>query len=359
MPINLSSREAIAALDVSNMAGSVESLAQQIEHAWQDTRSLTFTPQAEIRSVIVAGMGGSALGADVIRHVFKDQLAVPLEIARDYTLPASVGKHTLVILASYSGTTEETLSCAQQAQTAGAQLMVISAGGALIELAEKHNLTHYTIVPTHNPSGQPRAAIGYAITGTIALLNSAGLISVSKTDVDTVLQTVRATTEECSIENPEEGNPAKLLAFNMVDLRPVIVVADFLEGAGHVAANTTNENAKAFADYKVLPELNHHLLEGLQFPKTNTSTHTFVFVMSILYHERNRTRAELTQELIDEMGIPTVQLPLKGTTKLAQAFELITLFAFASFYLSLLENINPTPIPYVDKFKEALSTRNS
>ncbi len=357
MPIDLNSRTSIATLDVSNMVGSVESLAQQIEHAWKDTRALKFTPKAEIRSVVVAGMGGSALGADVIRHVFKDQLAVPLEIARDYTLPAYVNEHTLVILASYSGTTEETLACAKQAQEAGAQLMVISSGGALIELAKQHNLTHYKIVPTYNPSGQPRAAIGYAITGTIALLTSAGIIAVSEEDMQTVIATVTATTKECSVDSPQESNPAKLLAYNMIDMRPIIVAADFLEGAAHVAANTTNENAKAFADYKVLPELNHHLLEGLQFPSTNNSTHVVLFVMSLLYHERNRTRVEITQELIAEMGIHTVQIPLKGLTKLAQAFELITLFACASFYLSLLENINPTPIPFVDRFKEELSKR--
>ncbi len=357
MPIDLQSRESIKTLDESNMAGSVESLAQQIQHAWEDTRSLSFSPRAEIRNVVVAGMGGSALGADVIRHVFKDQLSVPFEITRDYTLPTYVDAHSLVVLASYSGTTEETLSCAEQAITAQAQIMVISSGGALIELAEKNGYTHYTINPTHNPSGQPRAAIGYAITGTIALLNTAGIINVSQEDIDTVIATVTETTQECAIENPADGNPAKLLAYHIVDKRPIIVAADFLEGAAHVSANTTNENAKAFADYKVIPEINHHLMEGLRFPGTNSGTHLFVFVMSLLYHERNRIRVELTQEIVEENEIETMQLPLKGLTKLAQAFELITIFAHASFYLSLLEEINPTPIPFVDKFKVELGKR--
>ncbi len=358
MPVDINSRESIHTLDVSNMAGSVASLAEQIQHAWEDTRSLSFAPKAEIHAVVVAGMGGSALGADVIRHVFKDQLRVPLEIARDYTLPAYVNEHTLVVLASYSGTTEETLSCAEQAIAAQAQIMVISSGGALIELAQKNGYTHYRINPAHNPSGQPRAAIGYAITGTIALLNTAGLISVSEQEIADVITTVKTTTEECAIENATDGNPAKLLAFHMVDKRPIVVAADFLEGAAHVSANTTNENAKAFADYKVLPEINHHLMEGLRFPGTNSGTHLFIFVMSLLYHERNRIRVELTQEIVEENEIETVQVPLKGTTKLAQAFELITIFANASFYLSLLEEINPTPIPFVDKFKEELSKRS-
>lgn len=354
MPINLDDRASIATLDASNMVGSVESLAKQVADAWSATRSLSFTPTAEIRSVVVAGMGGSALGADVIRHVFKDQLTVPLEIARDYTLPAYVNQHTLVILASYSGTTEETLSCAKQAESAGAQVMVISAGGELGELAKTHNFTHYTIVPTHNPSGQPRAAIGYAITGTIALLASAGIVAVGEEEINTVVQTIEEITTECAVEKSQDNNPAKLLAFEMLDMRPLIVVADFLEGAAHVAANTTNENAKAFADYKIIPEINHHLLEGLQFPKTNTSTHVAIFVMSLLYHERNRTRMEITQKLAEENHFTSLQVPLKGPTKLAQAFELIALFAHASFYLSMLEGIDPTPIPFVDKFKAEL-----
>jgi glucose/mannose-6-phosphate isomerase len=356
--VDLQSRESIAKLDEHNMLGSVSSLAEQVQDAWETTKTISFTATADIHHVVVAGMGGSALGADVVKHLFKDGLTVPLDLARDYTLPAYVNQHTLVVLSSYSGTTEETLACAEQAQVKGAQIMVISAGGDLIELATTNHYTYYQVNPQYNPSGQPRAAIGYAVIGLISLLSKAGLITVTDAQVDEVIETIRQITSECQVEVSQDENPAKLLAFSMFDKRPVIAVADFLEGAAHVAANTTNENAKAFADYKVLPEINHHLMEGLRFPASNQHNHLFIFIMSLLYHPRNRTRIELTQEIVEDNGIETLQVPLKASSKLAQTFELITLFAFASLYLSLLEGINPSLIPFVDRFKEELGKRS-
>lgn len=350
----LDSREAIAKLDKSNMLGSVEALHKQLTHAWEDTEKLSFTPKAEIEEIVLAGMGGSALGADVIKHLYKDQLTVPFDIIRDYTLPKYVGPQTLVILASYSGTTEEVLAAAEEAKTANAQIMVIAAGGKLIELAEENNWTHYKIEPTHNPSNQPRMAIGYAVFGTICLLSKAGLLSLTREEVDQVSETIRKTVEASGVDVPQDTNPAKLLAYTAFDKRPIYVVAGFLEGAGHVVANQTNENAKAYADYKVIPELNHHLMEGLRFPASNSSTHVFVFINSDLYHKRATVRLRLTQQIVEDNDIETMMIQLRSTTKLEQVFETIALVGFASFYLAMLEGIDPSPIPWVDKFKDEL-----
>lgn len=350
----LDSREAIGALDTSNMLGSVEALHKQLTHAWEDTEKLNFNKTAEIKELVLAGMGGSALGADVIKHLYKEELKVPFDIIRDYTLPAYVGPETLVILASYSGTTEEVLAAAEEAIAKKAQIMVIAAGGKLIELAQEHGWTHYKIEPTHNPSDQPRMAIGYAVFGTICLLGKAGLLSLTKEEVDQVAETIRTTVEASGVDVAQETNPSKLLAYTMYEKRPIYVVAGFLEGAGHVIANQTNENAKAYADYKVIPELNHHLMEGLRFPASNKDTHVFVFINSGLYHPRSTARMELTQKIVDENNIETMMLNLKAPTKLAQVFETIALVGFAGFYLSMLEGIDPSPIPWVDKFKEEL-----
>lgn len=351
----LDSREAIAQLDKSNMLGSVEALYKQLTQAWEETQALSFTPKTEIREVVLAGMGGSALGADVIKTLYKHELKVPFDVVRDYTLPGYVSEDTLVILASYSGTTEEIVACAQDAINRKAQVMVIAAGGTLIELAKEHGWTHYQINPTHNPSNQPRMAIGYAVFGTICLLSKAGILSLTKEEVDAVAATIKATVDAGDVEVPQDTNTTKLLAYSMFDKRPIYVVAEFLEGAGHVICNQTNENAKAYADYKVIPELNHHLMEGLRFPHSNKDTHIFVFINSPLYNPRNQARMRLTQQIVEDNGIETMMLDLKSATKLEQVFETIALVGFAGFYLSMLEGIDPSPIPFVDKFKDELS----
>ncbi len=350
----IDSRQMIAEIDQSNMLGSLEALHKQIEHAWQDVQAVEFNPRAEILNVVVSGMGGSGLGGDVIKHLFKDSLRVPFEVVNSYSLPAYVNENTLVVLASYSGGTEETLATAEEARAKNAQIMVITAGGKLAEFARQYQYSLYKINPVHNPSGQPRMAIGYAVFGTIGLLTKAGIITVSDEEVAEVIETVKTKIADNTVEVLSDNNPAKTLAFTQIGRRPIIVVSEFLEGAGHVAANQHNENAKTYADYKVVPELNHHLMEGLRFPHSNTDSHVFLIVQSQLYQPKNSIRMNLTQKIIEDNGIDTLTVLLRAQTKLNQVFEMFALFGFAGFYRSMLEGIDPTPIPYVDRFKEEL-----
>ncbi len=351
----LDDRSGITELDKSNMLGSIESLADQVRQAWTDVNKVTFTPKDEIRNVVVAGMGGSALGADVAKHLFKSQLTVPLDVVNSYHLPAYVNKNTLVILSSYSGGTEEILNCAVEAKAKNAQIMVIAAGSKLAEIAKTENYPIYLINPEFNPSNQPRMAIGYSITGLLGLLSKAGVCTLSDLEVQEIITTIISTNERCHVAVTQEQNPSKLLAFTALDRRPIIVVSDFLTGAAHAAANQFNENSKAYADYKVVPELNHHLMEGLRFPNSNTTTHVFVLVQSDLYDSAVAKRMLLTQKVIEQNGIETMTLKLVAESQLTQAFELITILAYATFYLSMLENIDPSPIPFVDWFKDELA----
>lgn len=355
----LDSRDEIAQLDKSNMLGSIEALGKQIEHAWKEVQAVEFKPAAKIRNVVVAGMGGSGLGGDVIKHLFKDEITVPLEIVHSYTLPAYVNENTLVLLSSYSGTTEEVLACSEAAHQKNAQIMIIAAGGELAKHAQEHQHPAYIIDPIHNPSQQPRMAIGYAVFGTIGLLAKAGIITINEQMVSEVVATINTVIADNNVEVVGESNPAKTLAFNMVGRRGIIVAAEFLEGAAHVAANQHNENAKAFVDYKIIPELNHHLMEGLQFPRSNPASHFFLMIQSQLYNPKNGLRMRLTQQVIENNEIDTLSILLRASTKISQVFEMITLFAFTSFYLSMLEGIDPSPIPFVDYFKDELKKQST
>jgi glucose/mannose-6-phosphate isomerase len=350
----LDSRTEIAKLDQSNMMGSIESLGDQVRHAWEDIGKIEFKPTSDIHNLVMVGMGGSGLGADVIKHLFKDELKVPLDIVNDYTLPAYVNENTLVVLASYSGTTEEVLVCAQLAQSANAQIMMVCAGGDLEKIAQDNGYTMYKIDPKYNPSSQPRMAIGYAVFGAIGLLAKTRLLTLSDQQVQDVIKTINNQVESCKVEIPSVENPAKALAFTMIDRRPIFIVSDFLEGAGHTSTNQHNENAKIFADYKVVPELNHHLLEGLMYPSSNADTHIFIFMQSLLYHQKNIIRMKLTQKIVEDNNIDTITIPLQARTKIEQVFEMLTMLGFAGFYLGMLEGIDPSPIPFVESFKVQL-----
>ncbi|MBD3250640.1 MAG: SIS domain-containing protein [Candidatus Pacebacteria bacterium] len=346
--------EKIRQVDPDNVLGSIQALADQIHHAWKDTKQIEFKLKHKITNVVIAGMGGSGLGGDVIKNLFKTELKTPFEVVNSYFLPGYVDKNTLVVLSSYSGNTEEVVNCAAQIKDKKAQAVVITAGGKLLKLANKNNWPTYQIDPQHNPSNQPRMAIGYAIFGLMGLLNQAKVIKLKKADLEEASKAILATAEDCQVEIPAEKNPAKTLAFNCIDRRPILVAAEFLIGAVHTSTNQFNENSKTFADYKVIPEINHHLLEALDNPISNPLDHLFLFFNSELYFERNQQRMRLTQQAVNKKDFENLSIKLEAQTKIGQVFELITLMAYANFYLAILYGIDPSEIPMVDWFKAQL-----
>ncbi len=351
----LDSRENIATLDKSNALGSIEQLGSQVQQIWTDAQQLKIDPSySQIKNVVVAGMGGSALGTHVIQTVFRDELAVPVTIAPDYTVPNFVNQDTLVIASSYSGTTEETLAAVADAKKKGAKIAGITSGGKLAEFLKENNYPALIFEPKFNPCNQPRMALGYSIFGQIALFARAGVLNLDESMYNEVMETVAQAHLQYSVSVPQETNLAKLMAFEMKNRVPVVVVAEHLEGVGHVCANQLNENAKTYSEYRVIPELNHHLMEGLQFPETNEGTLMFMLVKSKLYQASNSKRFELTKEVIGKHHIDTQDVELVSTSKLAQAFELLVFGAYVNFYLAMLNNLDPSPIPWVDWFKSQL-----
>lgn len=350
----LDSRASIQKLDVSNVLGSAEQLPEQIEHAWASLQSMKVSAEySKVTRIVVSGMGGSALGAHVIKTLYKDSLQQPLEVVNHYQLPAYVDKDTLVVLSSYSGTTEETLASAEDAKKRGAKIAVITAGGGLLDLAKKNNYPYYEIHPQFNPSNQPRMAIGYSVFGQLGLFHAMGLIKVSDDEVKELVTLLRKNNEYLAPESIDK-NTAKYLAYAAVDKMVVLVGAEHLEGAMHVFNNQLNENAKNFTDFITIPELNHHYMESLSFPVHQKDSVLFIMVNSNLYHPRVQARFPLTKDVIEQNGYEVQFVQAVWKTKLAQVWESIQLGAFTNFYLSMLHGINPAPIPWVDYFKEKL-----
>lgn len=350
----LDSLTEIAQLDRENMLGSIGLLGEQLDHAWEATRTIEIKPRTPLRQLIIAGMGGSALGADVISSLYPDRLRVPLLTVRDYHLPAWVDASTLVILSSYSGSTEEVLSCAQDAQRLGATVAVITAGGKLAELAQEKKWPLYQLEPQFNPCNQPRQAIGYSVMGLLGLIERAALLSFEASELTSVKEQLQLMNRENGPQVASTENKAKQLAFHLFEKQAVLIGPDFLQGALHVASNQLNENAKTFASYFVVPELNHHLLEALRFPASLSYTQAHLFFHSTLAEARNQKRMRLSETLFAEQELETYPLELGGETKLAQTFELIALMSYCSVYQAILHQLDPSPIPQVDLFKRGM-----
>jgi glucose/mannose-6-phosphate isomerase len=350
----LDSRQKIKAIDQHNLLGSVETLPDQIQDAWEATKSLVFPDTFHnVSNIIVSGMGGSSLGALVIKRLFKDELQVPLEIYPHYHLPGYTSKDSLVILSSYSGSTEETLAAAEHAEKVGAKIAVITGGGKLAELAKSKGWPMYLIDPKFNPCGQPRMAIGYAVFGMLSMFAKMGLINIAESDVLKIVDNLK---EQVSQLSPDGSNDlAKLMAFACYDKHVVFVAAEHLIGAAHVMNNQFNENAKSLTSEWHLPEFNHHYMEALSYPKLAKETTVFFFFNSALYHERVQKRVLLTKSLIEQKGYETQMILATTETKLEQVFEVIQIAEFVAAYLPVLYGIDASAIPNVDWFKSEMA----
>ncbi len=350
----LDSRDQIKAIDKSNLLGSVESLADQIQDAWSQTRDIVFpSDYPQVKNIIVSGMGGSNLGSLVIKRLFKDELAIPLEVYPHYHLPGYVSSDSLVLLSSYSGTTEETLAAAEQAKVVGAKIVVITGGGPLAEMAKVNNWPMYLIDAKYNPSRQPRMAIGYSVFGQLSMFAKMGLINISESEVLNLVDTLKETSSHLTPEIPD--NPAKLLAFSAFDKHIIFVGAEHLIGAAHVVNNQVNENAKTLTSEWHLPEFNHHYMEALSYPKLAKDTTIFLLFNSALYHPRVQKRILLTKDLLEQKGFEAHTILATSETKLEQVFEIIQIGEYLALYLPMLYGIDPSGIPNVDWFKAEMA----
>lgn len=351
----LDNKKDILKLDSKNMLGSIELFGKQIEQVWSVAKKLKIPAgYKKIDNIVVVGMGGSALGAHVIKELFKKELAVPVEIINHYNVPAFAGKNTLVIASSYSGTTEEAINAAQEAQAKKAKVVVISAGGTLAFWAKKNKIPALIFPTEFNPAGSPRMGLGYSIFGQIAILANAGLLKVSLPEVRKATTAIAQYDRMFGVNNSEENNPAKQLAVNLLDKSVWYVASEHLCGNAHAAANQMNENAKRFAGYFIIPELNHHLMEGMIYPKNNKDNIRFVMFESDLYDKRVQKRYAVTREVLDKNSISHLSYKCRGKKPLEQVCEILVLGSYISYYSAILEGIDPTAIPFVDFFKAQL-----
>lgn len=354
----LDSKEEIAKIDKENLVSSILKLPEQIEQAWREVGKLEI-PLDYMRAtnIIVTGMGGSALCGRVVDALTTDKIRTPFEVSTDFRLPNYVDENTLCIVSSYSGNTEETIESASTeiAQSQGTKIFGITTGGKLADFFKERKIPAYIFSPTNNPSGQPRMSLGYSITALLRVLSLLQYLSLAESEMLGAIKFVGQLVSDYGPDRPSNENLAKSLSLKLKGKAPVYVASDHLVGSIHVMKNQTNENAKTYANCFDIPELNHHLMEGLKFPAELRELLTFLFFESDLYKPEIVKRYPITREVIEKNEIQTLTYKMRGSTKLEQVYELLVLGSFVSYYLALLNGVNPTPIPWVDYFKEQLS----
>ena len=325
---------------------SINFFPEQVKNSLEKSLKLNLPKKyQQIENIVACGMGGSRFPHHIIKELFKEEIKIPYLINDDYNLPGFVDSNTLVILSSYSGMTEEVLTTGQKAYEKKAKIIGISTGGKLKEFINKINAPGYFFNPIYNPSGQPRIGFGYLIGGILGILLNLEVLNYQKKEIIFAIN---------NIEIKKIENEAEQMAKKILNKYPYYIVSEFLTGIGNAIANQTNETAKSISSFRIIPELNHHLMEGLKNPQELKKIAIFIFFFSKLFSSSVQKRFLITKEIVEKNNIETLWHELKGQNKVEQAFELMAFGNYLTMHLSSLYGENPSAIPYVDYFKKKL-----
>lgn len=341
---------AMARSDPGGMLDLVAGFPEQVAEAWRISRELEL-PWDPPASVAVLGMGGSAIGADLVRGIWSDRIRVPLEVVRGYDLPAWVGPDTLVIASSKSGGTEETVSALAAALERRCPVVVLTTGGALAEVARQAGLP----MASFPPEGTPRSSVGYSMGLVAGILERAGVLDLDEPEISAAVASGREMASRCEPSVPSTSNPAKQLAWSLVDRFAIIEASDALAAVARRWKAQLNENGKATAAFEELPEATHNAVVGYEQPES-LRDHLFVVLLSAPSdHPRNRLRAQLSGDLLDAAGISHQVVEAIGDSRLAQALSTIVMGDYVSVYVAFTYAVDPSPVTVIDHIKQELA----
>jgi len=328
-------------------------LPQQCRAAWALAQGLELPPACgAVRHAVILGMGGSAIGGALLQGLVAGECAVPITVVRGYTLPAFVrGPDYLVVGCSYSGNTEETLSAMGEALERGTQPVAVTTGGKLAVLAQERDVP----LVCFDYQSQPRAALGYSFTLLLGLFSRLGLARDYSADLEDAARAMEEWGAEIKPAVPAARNAAKSLAGRLANRLPLVYGAGFLAAVANRWKTQFNENSKHWAFFEVLPELDHNAVVGLGIPQAVRERAVVLMLRSNLDHPRVRVRWDVTRELLLREGVMAETLQGRGVSKLAQMLSLIHFNDHVSFYLAMLNGVDPTPVETIAFLKRRLA----
>jgi glucose/mannose-6-phosphate isomerase len=349
--MNLDDRGRMDALDPGGMRRKIDELPEQLALAWDRAASLPLPEAGNPTHVVFAGMGGSAIGADLAVAHARPHAAASLSVWRDYRLPGwASSPSTLVVVSSHSGDTEEALSAYSRAQEVGARRVVLTSGGELARLAKENGDPLWTI----DHPGPPRAAVGFSFAYSLRVLARLGLVADPSSEMDRAVKAMQSQRELFRAESPVAHNPAKRMAGQLMDRWPIIFGAGVLAPVARRWRTQINELAKAPAQFEELPEADHNAVAGTAGPEALIGRTMAVFLRAPADDPALVRRIEVTRHLLMVEGYNTDSIDGAGEGRLAQQWTCLHYGDYAAYYLAIAYGVDPTPIPAIEQLKEEL-----
>jgi len=315
-----------------------------------DLKLPDFTPQ----NIILTGMGGSAIGGDLARSYLTYELKVPFTVCRNYLLPEYVNDKSLVFISSYSGETEETLSAFQDAKRRKARIIAITSGGTLLQECNRDGLP-FILIPKGFP---PRAALGYSFTPILVALSRLGVIQDKIEELEETSKFLEKKRAEYALDKKKSRNPAKNLAANLYGKLPIIYTSvDYFDAVGYRWKGQFGENSKILSYNNYFPEFNHNELVGWKVLDQIRDKLIVVILKDKEDHPRIKIRMQIVKNIIQKKKVKIIELESQGENLLSRVFSLIQLGDFASFYLAILNQVDPTPVEVIDYLKKELASK--
>jgi len=344
----------VKAIDKSNMLKLCEKTPSFCKDAIQRAEKLEIPANYKSpRNVIVVGMGGSAIGGELLKDWLHDRAPIPIQVNRDYILPAYANKNSLVTAVSCSGETEETLSAFLEAVKRRCMVITISSGGHLQAFSQKLKIPHISI-----PKGlPPRAAIAYTFFPLIILMEKIGVAKEAGEEIEETLHVLQKLSKENALKTLLKNNKAKKLALKIEGTVPIVYGFRQHASVARRLKCQFNENSKVPSKFDVFSELNHNEVVGWEAPKHLTAPFSTIFIRDPKEPPEIKQRIEITKQIVSKKVSKVVEIHATGKSKLARMLSAMYLGDFASIYLAVLRGVDPTPTKTIMHLKKEMKKK--
>jgi glucose/mannose-6-phosphate isomerase len=338
--------------DKSDMRNLLLGFSSQVEEAVNIGSSAKININTDkIKNIVVTGLGGSAIGGDLVRSYLAGELKIPFIVNRHYFLPEFVDNNSLVIVSSYSGNTEETIAAHKDAVKRGAQVLCISSNGETEQLAKKHGHSFIKI-----PGGlPPRAALGYSFFPILMSLIKMKFITTRTNDIKETISLLKKKSQVFSTLNLKKNATLSIAQSLYNKLAIIYSSADRLDSVNIRWRGQLSENSKVLAFGNTLPEMNHNELVGWKVLKKEMSSMVVIFLKDKDDHKRVRFRMNIMDGIVQEFASDVIHVDSEGKSLLARMFSLIHMGDWVSYYLAIINGVDPTPVKVIDYLKNELA----
>ena len=342
-------------IDKSDMLNHLMKTPDYCRDAINRAKQVKVPEKIKPKNIVIAGMGGSAIGGEIFKDWLFDELPIPIEVCRDYALPAYANKDTLFFANSYSGNTEETLSAFLDAVRRKCVTITITSGGHLLSFSKELHV-QYISIPSQLP---PRVAIPYLFFSLPILMKKMNILPSLEKELREAIRVLKKVGNENSPKTVTESNPAKKLALELVETIPVIYGFRQYQSVAHRLKTQFNENSKVPSKHDVFPELNHNETVGWEAPGILTKKYSIILIRDHDEPPEIRSRIETTKSLMHHKAKKVLEIHARGEGKLAKMFSVLRVGDFTSVYLAILQGVDPTPVKIIEEVKRELGKKSS